>query len=56
MFSYGLGRLMSEADRGSLDGIQKQWNNDKDVPSIRRLIHAIVLDQSFRSRSGQAAL
>jgi hypothetical protein len=39
-----------------LDGIQQQWNNDKDVPSIRRLIQAIVLDQSFRSRSGQAAL
>jgi Protein of unknown function (DUF1592)/Protein of unknown function (DUF1588)/Protein of unknown function (DUF1595)/Protein of unknown function (DUF1585)/Protein of unknown function (DUF1587) len=55
MFSYGLGRVLAEADRGSLDGIQKQWNNDKDVPSIRRLIQAIVLDQSFRSRSGQAA-
>ncbi len=56
MFSYGLGRLMTDADRSSLDGIQSQWNNDKDVPSIRRLIQAIVLDPSFRSRSGQAAL
>jgi hypothetical protein len=55
MFSYGLGRILSEADRTSLDGIQKQWNNAQDVPSIRRLIEAIVLDPSFRSRSGIAA-
>ena len=55
MFSYGIGRPLADSDRGSLDGIQKQWNNAKDVPSIRRLVDAIVLDQSFRSRSGQAA-
>jgi hypothetical protein len=55
MFSYGIGRPLADSDRGSLDGIQTQWNNAKDVPSIRRLIDAIVLDQSFRSRSGQAA-
>jgi hypothetical protein len=55
MFSYGFGRILADADRGSLDGIQSKWNNGRDVPSIRRLIDAIVLDQSFRSRSGQAA-
>jgi hypothetical protein len=55
MFSYGLGRMLSDADRTSLDAIQQKWNNAQDVPSIRRLIEAIVLDQSFRSRSGNAA-
>lgn len=55
MYSYGLGRVLNDTDRGVLDGIQRQWNNDKDVPSIRRLVDAIVLDQSFRSRSGQVA-
>jgi len=55
MLSYGLGRILSDADRTSLDAIQQKWNNAQEVPSIRRLVEAIVLDQSFRSRSGNAA-
>jgi hypothetical protein len=54
LYSYGLGRLATEADRGVLDGIKNSWKNDKDVPSIRRLIETITLDPAFRSRSGQA--
>jgi hypothetical protein len=55
LFTYGMGRLVSDNDRGTLDTVQAQWNNGKDVPSIRRLVQALVLEQSFRSRSGQAA-
>jgi hypothetical protein len=56
MLGYGLGRIISEADRPALDDIQKTWNNGTDVPTLRRLIQAIVLAPSFRTRSGQAAL
>jgi hypothetical protein len=55
LYTYGLGRLLSSADRETLKGVQAAWNADDNVPSIRRLIHAIVLTESFRSRSGQAA-
>ncbi|HVY28816.1 MAG TPA: DUF1592 domain-containing protein [Polyangiaceae bacterium] len=55
MFGYGLGRLATDADRPALDDIQKVWNNGTEVPSLRRLIQAIVLAPSFRTRSGQAA-
>lgn len=53
MFGYGLGRITSEADRSALDDIQKSWGSD--VPTLRRLIQAIVLAPSFRTRSGQSA-
>jgi hypothetical protein len=55
MYSYGLGRVLGDKDRPYLDTIQQQWNNGTDVPSIRRLIHSIVLAEGFRSRSGIAA-
>jgi hypothetical protein len=55
MYSYSLGRVVADPDRGALDAIQGQWNNGKDVPSIRRLVESIALGQSFRSRSGNVA-
>jgi hypothetical protein len=54
MYSYSLGRMAGDNDRGALDAIQATWNNGTQAPSIRRLIDAIVLGQSFRTRSGQA--
>ena len=55
LYTYGLGRLLSTADREALKGVQAAWNANNTVPSIRRLIHSIVLTENFRSRSGQAA-
>lgn len=55
LYMYGLGRVVSEKDRPSLDAIQAQWNNGTDVPTLRRLLHSIVLADAFRSRSGFAA-
>ena len=55
MYSYSLGRMLADNDRGALDAIQATWNDGKSAPSIRRLIDAIVLGDSFRTRSGQAA-
>lgn len=54
MYGYGLGRVITEADRSVLQGITHAWSNDEDVLSIRRLVEAIALDPAFRSRSGQA--
>jgi hypothetical protein len=50
-----MGRVVSGKDRPTLDAIQVQWNNGSDVPSLRRLLHSIVLADAFRSRSGYAA-
>jgi hypothetical protein len=55
LYTYGLGRVLSTADRTALDGIQTAWTANDAVPTIRRLIHSVVLADSFRSRSGQAA-
>lgn len=55
LYTYGLGRVISEKDRPMLDAILQQWSNGKDVPSIRRLIHAVVTADGFRSRSGIVA-
>jgi len=52
LYGYGLGRLVTAADRDVLTVIQQTWSNGKDVPSIRRLIETTALDPSFRSRSG----
>ncbi len=54
MYGYSLGRVPSEAERSTLNGITATWSGGQDVPSIRRLIETITLDNAFRSRSGQA--
>jgi hypothetical protein len=54
MYSYGLGRVVTEKDRSALDVIQTSWNGG-GTPTIRRLIQAIVLADGFRSRSGAVA-
>jgi hypothetical protein len=52
MFTYGMGRILSEADRPYLESVVQGWAGGAEVPSVRRLVHAMVLGQSFRSRSG----
>lgn len=55
MYTYGMGRVLSDKDRPYLDAIQQKWHDGKSAPSLRRLIHAFVLADGFRSRSGVAA-
>jgi hypothetical protein len=55
LYTYGLGRVIGDNDRPSLDSIQQRWSGGQDVPSIRRLIDAIVTADGFRSRSGIVA-
>jgi hypothetical protein len=54
LYTYGLGRVIGDKDRPALDAIQAQWTGS-GVPSIRRLIHAVVTADAFRSRSGIVA-
>jgi hypothetical protein len=49
---YGMGRVLLEADRPYLESVVQGWAGGAEVPSVRRLVHAMVLGQSFRSRSG----
>jgi hypothetical protein len=53
LFSYGVGRTLVPEDRDALKALHGAWKNDKDVPSLRRLVEALALDPNFRSRSGQ---
>jgi hypothetical protein len=55
LFSYGMGRVLGNADRPYLDGVVQGWAGGTEVPSLRRLIHSLVLSDSFRSRSGVVA-
>jgi hypothetical protein len=53
MFTYGLGREITESDRPYLHLIQEQWK--KGAQTLRRLIQQLVLAETFRSRHGVAA-
>jgi hypothetical protein len=55
MFSYGMGRVLADADRPYLDSVVQTWAGGSETPSIRRLVKQLVLGQSFRSRSGVVA-
>jgi hypothetical protein len=48
MFSYGLGRLVTDTDRPYLDAVQTTWTSG--TPTLRRLIHSLVLAETFRYR------
>jgi hypothetical protein len=50
MFTYGLGRLMTDTDRPYLQLVQTTWTNG--TPTLRRLIHSLVLAETFRYRHG----
>jgi hypothetical protein len=53
MFTYSLGREITESDRPYLHLIQEQWK--KGAQTLRRLIQQLVLAETFRSRHGVAA-
>jgi hypothetical protein len=50
LFTYGLGRLISDTDRPYLDVVHAEWT--KGTPTLRRLIHSLVLAETFRYRHG----
>jgi hypothetical protein len=50
MFTYGLGRLIADTDRPYLQAVQATWTSG--TPTLRRLIHALVLAETFRYRRG----
>src|SRR5262249_37182317 len=53
MLTYGLGRLLVEADQPYLEVVNKEWLKDGATPSVARLIHGLVSTETFRSRRGE---
>jgi hypothetical protein len=51
MFKYSLGRLVVDTDLPYLHVVETNWKNGN--PSIRRLIHSLVLAETFRYRHGK---
>ncbi len=52
LLSYGLGRPLTEADAPYLSAIHDDWM--QETPTLRRLVHALVLSEPFRYRRGPA--
>jgi Protein of unknown function (DUF1592)/Protein of unknown function (DUF1588)/Protein of unknown function (DUF1585) len=54
LFTYGLGRSIGESDAPSLQQAQQAWRGPAGVPSIRRLVQALVATDAFRFRRGES--
>jgi hypothetical protein len=52
LFTYGLGRIVTDADEPLLQDVRESWLADGETPSVRRLIHALVSSRAFRFRRG----
>jgi hypothetical protein len=55
LLTYGLGRPVGPSDEPYLEQAQRDWLAAPEPPSIRRLIHVLVLTEPFRLRRGEAA-
>jgi hypothetical protein len=55
LLTYGLGRLVSAADRPFLEQAQRDWLAPGEIPSIHRLIRSLVLSDVFRFRRGEGS-
>jgi hypothetical protein len=53
LLTYGLGRPVGDGDEPSLAKAQQAWLATGNTPSVRRLIHALVLTEAFRYRRGE---
>jgi hypothetical protein len=54
LLTYGLGRPVASTDRPYLERVQREWLAPGQVPSLRRLIQALVSIEPFRLRRGEA--
>jgi len=52
LLSYGLGRVVGASDAAQLARIEQQWLAPNQVPSVRRLIQALVASDTFQRRRG----
>ena len=52
LFTYGLGRIITPQDEPHLLRARDEWLADGQVPSLRRLIHALISTDAFRARRG----
>lgn len=52
LLTYGLGRVVTPTDEPYLEQAHLDWTAAGRVPSIRRLIHTLILTEPFRYRRG----
>jgi hypothetical protein len=56
LLTYGLGRPVAESDQPYLEQAEREWLAPDQIPSVRRLIHALVSTEAFRFRRGEKKL
>lgn len=52
LLSYGLGRVVGASDAAQLARVEEAWLAPGQVPSVRRLIQALVASDAFQRRRG----
>ena len=52
MFTYGMGRITTPSDEPYFQQAEQQWLAAGQIPSIRRMIQALIATDAFRSRRG----
>jgi len=52
LLTYGLGRVVDASDAPHLARAEKVWLTPGEIPSVRRLIQALVASDAFRLRRG----
>jgi hypothetical protein len=53
MLTYGLGRMLVDADKPYLAVVNKDWLKEGATPSVTRLIQGLVATETFRYRRGE---
>jgi hypothetical protein len=53
MLTYGIGRMLVDADRPYLELVNKEWLKEGATPSVARLIQGLVSTETFRYRRGE---
>jgi hypothetical protein len=53
LLTYGLGRLLVDADKPYLDVVNKEWLKEGTTPTVKRLVQGLITSESFRYRRGE---
>jgi hypothetical protein len=53
MLTYGLGRLLVDADKPYLALVNEEWLKEGATPSVARLVQGLVATETFRYRRGE---
>jgi hypothetical protein len=56
LLTYALGRPVVQSDEPYLEQVQREWLAPGQVPTVRRLIHALIASEPFRFRRGEPSM